>query len=98
MEPNTFGTRLKAVLQEKGLTQRELSRRTGIAESTISRYIDDTRKPGNGNLKKLSGTLDIPVRILSGMESDRERIIRTIRECKKNLTREDKKEIRKALK
>ena len=36
--------RLKEILEEKGISQRELSLRTGYTEAAISRYVSGTRK------------------------------------------------------
>lgn len=41
-----FGERMKLIIQEKGISQKELSRRSGITEAAISGYINGTREPG----------------------------------------------------
>lgn len=40
-----FGEYLKSLLEEKGMTQAELARRTGITEASVSRYINGNRSP-----------------------------------------------------
>ena len=40
-----FGEYLKSLLEEKGMTQAELARRTGITEASVSRYISGQRSP-----------------------------------------------------
>ena len=35
-----FGDNLLSILEEEGISQKELSRLTGLSESTISRYIN----------------------------------------------------------
>ena len=40
-----FGVYLKSLLEEKGMTQAELARRTGITEASVSRYINGNRSP-----------------------------------------------------
>lgn len=40
-----FGEHLKSLLKEKGMTQAELARRTGMTEASVSRYISGQRTP-----------------------------------------------------
>lgn len=40
-----FGEHLKSLLEEKGMTQAELARRTGLTEPAVSRYIKGDRTP-----------------------------------------------------
>lgn len=40
-----FGEYLKSLLEEKGMTQKELARRTGLTEASVSRYINGERTP-----------------------------------------------------
>ena len=40
-----FGEYLKSLLEEKGMTQAELARRTGLTEASVSRYINGNRSP-----------------------------------------------------
>lgn len=40
-----FGEHLKSLLEEKGMTQAELARRTGLTEASVSRYISGQRSP-----------------------------------------------------
>lgn len=40
-----FGEYLKSLLKEKGMTQAELARRTGVTEASVSRYISGQRSP-----------------------------------------------------
>lgn len=39
------GNQLKALMKEKGITQKELALKTGLTESSISRYINGSRYP-----------------------------------------------------
>lgn len=41
-----FGERMKQAISVKGISQKELSRRSGITEAAISGYINGTREPG----------------------------------------------------
>ena len=40
-----FGEHLKSLIEEKGMTQKELARRTGLTEASVSRYISGHRTP-----------------------------------------------------
>ena len=40
-----FGEHLKSLLEEKGMTQKELARKTGVTEASVSRYISGQRFP-----------------------------------------------------
>ena len=40
-----FGEYLKSLLEEKGMTQAEFARRTGMTEASVSRYISGQRTP-----------------------------------------------------
>ena len=42
---NIFGDNLASILEEERISQRELSRLTGLNESTISRYINKLQMP-----------------------------------------------------
>lgn len=49
--------RIKEMLQEKGISQKELSELTGITESAISHYVKGTRVPRGANLVKIANAL-----------------------------------------
>ena len=42
---NEFSTNLNKLMREAGYTQKELAEDTGLAESTISRYMKGTQVP-----------------------------------------------------
>lgn len=42
---DVFGDNLLSILEEEGISQKELSRLTGLSESTISRYINKSQMP-----------------------------------------------------
>ena len=50
---------LKKILKDRGLTQKELAKRTGITESAISRYANNNRSPCYANLMKIIEVLNI---------------------------------------
>jgi transcriptional regulator with XRE-family HTH domain len=50
--------RIKQILKEKNISQKQLSEITGITESAISRYIKGDRVPRGANLVKISKALE----------------------------------------
>lgn len=68
--------RIKEMIAEKGISQKELSELTGITESAISHYVKGTRVPRGANLIKIAGVLGTTADdLLSGdkeMDKDRD--------------------------
>lgn len=46
-----FGDHLRALLEERNMTQRELATRLSIAPSTMGSYVQNTREPDFATLK-----------------------------------------------
>jgi repressor LexA len=64
---NLFGQRLKELRLEKGLTQEELSKLSGISFPTISRYENGIRnEPKRSILKTLANFFGVTMDYLSG--------------------------------
>ena len=57
----SLGTRIMQVRNQKGLTQRQLSERTGIAGSYLSRIENRRLEPRPKTLRKIADALAIPV-------------------------------------
>jgi len=53
--------RLREVMKEQGITQKELSRMTGIAQSTLSRIINETKEINLTTAKTISKALTFPI-------------------------------------
>ncbi len=67
-----IGKRLKEIRQEKGLSQKELSEKSGVAQSHISNIERDNKNPTVGVLMKLSEALDEDLtKIISERSGDR---------------------------
>lgn len=62
-----FGQRLKEVRKQKGFTQKDLSKRLGVAQSTIANYETNERFPGEAALKEIADCLKVSVDYLLGM-------------------------------
>jgi|UPI00054DFDC7 transcriptional regulator with XRE-family HTH domain len=71
----TLTYRIKEMLMQKELTQKELSEMTGITESAISHYVKGDRVPRGANLVKIAKALGTTADdLLSGdCEMDKER-------------------------
>lgn len=54
-----FRTRLKAVMKDRGMSQKELARAAGISEGNLSRYIRGRMDPGLHVLSLLSRALEV---------------------------------------
>lgn len=53
-----FGDNLASILEEESISQKELSRLTGLSESTISRYINKLQMPTVRAIINISFALD----------------------------------------
>ena len=49
-----FGDRLRILIDERGITQKELASQLNIAPSTVSSYVQNTREPDFATLKSLA--------------------------------------------
>ena len=55
---NIFGDNLVSILEEERISQKELSRLTGLSESTISRYINKLQMPNMRAIINISYALN----------------------------------------
>lgn len=65
----TIGKRLKKLIKERGLTQRELARLTGFRQSDFSEWINDVRTPRPEALVEIANALEISVEELLSSDS-----------------------------
>ena len=56
----TSGEKIKQLRSDRGLTQRQLSEKSGVIETTIRKYELGTQNPKMENLQKLAGALGVP--------------------------------------
>lgn len=64
----TFAQRLKLALDEKNMTQAELSALSGIGKPSISQYCSGKNEPKPDNIKKLAEALQVNESFLDGSE------------------------------
>ena len=55
----TIGENIKRLRKEKGLTQKELSKLSGVHEIQLARYENNKTVPNNGTIDKLAKALDV---------------------------------------
>lgn len=67
-EPNRLHMRLKRALTAKGISQRELGRRIGATQASVSHYVKGKRLPGTVVLYKICKELDVSADWLLGLK------------------------------
>ena len=66
----TIGERTLQLIREKGITQKEFSEQTGIAQSTVSDWKGKRLNPGSDKILLICEVLDVdPAYLLSGTET-----------------------------
>jgi transcriptional regulator with XRE-family HTH domain len=63
---DAFAKRLKNILIEKGISQKELAKLIGVSEVTISRYLNEARNPRSEIVDELSRVLNVSTDYLFG--------------------------------
>lgn len=63
----SFAKNLKKAMDERNMTQVELSALTGIGKSSISQYLSGKNEPNQKRTEKLSNVLECSVAFLNGM-------------------------------
>lgn len=72
----TFQSRLREAMDEKGISQAELARRTGITRTSISKYLKGTFKAKQQYLSALAKVLNVDEAWLMGLDVDKKRSYR----------------------
>lgn len=67
-----ISTRIKQAMKEKGMTQADLSKKSGISKSTLSEWLNDKYEPKQNNIYILSESLGVNPTWLMGLEVDKE--------------------------
>lgn len=68
--PVKLGKRLKALLKDKDMTQRDLAKALGRTEATVSLYASDDREPDVETLQRMAGIFGVTVDYLIGRSND----------------------------
>ncbi|MGN0456863.1 MAG: helix-turn-helix domain-containing protein [Acutalibacteraceae bacterium] len=65
-----FGEKLRNLIEEKDITQKELASRLNIAPSTVSSYVQNTREPDFETLKSIARFFDVSTDYLLDFGTD----------------------------
>ncbi len=68
MEGQLFAKRFEKVLDEKGVSQRELANYLGVSNSTVSQWISRGIVPSGGHLIKICNKLNVSADYMLGIE------------------------------
>ena len=86
--------RVKALMKEQGMTQRELARRSGLTEASVCKYLSGARTPQAEAVILLAKALGTTSDYLLGIKRDEESIYldleKQILENKESLTPEER--------
>jgi transcriptional regulator with XRE-family HTH domain len=69
-EQDNFIKNLSALLEEEGITQRELAEKIGVTEVTISRYLSGERNPRIEIVSKIANFFNVTVDYLLGINRE----------------------------
>lgn len=90
----SFGDNLRALIEERNMTQKELAKQLNIAPSTMGSYVQNTREPDFNTLKLLAKYFDVSTDYLldfnsnqtvSHQEDDLLRIFRSLSPVQKDI-------------
>lgn len=59
-----FAMNLKKLMIEREMTAADISRKTGITQAALSRYINDKRNPRLNSVIKIAKALNVPIEVL----------------------------------
>ena len=86
--------RVKALMKEQRMTQRELARRSGLTEASVCKYLSGSRTPQAEAVVLLAKALGTTSDYLLGIKRDEESIYRDLEkqilENKESLTSEER--------
>ena len=84
VEKVSFGSRLKELRSERGISQKDVALNIGVAITTISQYENDSRFPNEEMLRRLCLYYKITSDYLLGL-TDYKHVPLTIKEAKKKM-------------
>ena len=95
METKSTGKIIKEILEQKGISQKELAASAGVTEAAMSHYIKGDRVPRGANLLNIAKALGTTTNVLLGeTETDDisyEKINTLVARKAKDFTKEQKK-------
>jgi len=78
-EAKAIGSRIKEAMLQQGLSQRELAKRAGATEGSVSRYISGDRTPDARTIVKLADALGVTTDYILGLMQDAQTEYNTVR-------------------
>lgn len=90
----SFGDNLRALIEERNLTQKELAKQLNLAPSTMGSYVQNTREPDFDTLKLLAKYFDVSTdylldfssnQTISHQEDDLLRVFRSLTATQKDI-------------
>ena len=66
-----FGTKLRTLIEENNITQKELATQLNIAPSTVSSYVQNTREPDFTTLKAIASLFGVSTDYLLGCKTSK---------------------------
>lgn len=94
METKSTGQIIKEMLEQKGISQKELAASAGVTEAAMSHYIKGDRIPRGANLLNIAKALGTTTNILlgeTGEDVSYEQINTLVARKAKDFTKEQKK-------
>ena len=70
MNENVFPKRMKLLIENLGISQRDISEMTGITEASVCRYLQGARIPNAGTLIAIARATNVSIDWLLGHGSD----------------------------
>ncbi|MBQ7124212.1 MAG: helix-turn-helix transcriptional regulator, partial [Oscillospiraceae bacterium] len=62
-----FGRKVKKIMKQRGITQAWLAQKIGATEATLSRYVNNSRKPQADIAAEIAEALDVSLDYLMGI-------------------------------
>ena len=67
----SFGDKLRTLIEERDMTQKEIAKQLNIAPSTMSSYVQNTREPDFATLKQIAAYFDVSTDYLLDFRSNK---------------------------
>ena len=89
------GIRIRALLKEKNMTQKQLAKLTGVTESALSHYVKGDRIPSGDALANIACALSTTANYILGKEDvlDLSNVKRILARNKNEMTNQEKAEL-----
>jgi transcriptional regulator with XRE-family HTH domain len=96
---NLIGRRLAALLEERGMSQKQLAEATNLTPAAVSRYVSGAREPRAITIAALAKALEVSPADITGTDVDKETddAVRLIARNASSLTEEQRAELIAAL-